>query len=152
MLLRKELIKVGLQGDTSEEVERNFAKVFVDAGIGKQSYPDAIVKREKDYPTALPANAFDIAIPHTFSEHVNEEAMGIAVLEHPVEFRQMGSPEILLHPQVLFMLAIIEPKNQLKTLQNIVKIVQDDALLIRIKEAGNADEIYEVLEPVLRIE
>ncbi len=40
------------------------------------------------------------------------------------------------------MLAIIDPKNQLKPLQNIVIIFHDDDLLILIKEAGNADEIY----------
>lgn len=152
MLLRKDLIRIGLKGDTSEEVERNFANIFVAAGVGKQSFPEAIIAREKEYPTALPANAFDIAIPHTFSQHVNEEAMGIAILEHPVEFKQMGSPEILLHPQVLFMLAIIEPKNQLKTLQNIVGIVQNDALLVQIKNAKTADEVYEILEPALKVD
>ena len=152
MLLRKDLIRIGLKGSTSEEVERNFAAVFVEVGVGKSNYPDAIVAREKDYPTALPAAAFDIAIPHTYAEYVNEEAMGIAILEHPVEFKQMGSPEITLYPQLLFMLAIIDPKNQLKTLQNIVKIVQSDDLLFQVKNAKTADEVYDILEPALKIE
>ena len=50
------------------------------------------------------------------------------------------------------MLAIIDPKNQLKTLQNIVKIVQSDDLLFRVKNAKTADEVYDILEPALKIE
>lgn len=152
MLLRKDLIRIGLKGNTSEEVERNFAAVFVEAGVGKPNYPDAIVEREKEYPTGLPAAAFDIAIPHTYAEYVNEEAMGIAILEQPVEFKQMGSPEITLYPQILFMLAIINPKNQIKTLQNIVKIVQSGDLLQQVKNAKTAEEVFDILEPALKIE
>lgn len=143
-MLRKELIKLNVEAETSEEALRIMAQAFVDSGVAKVSYPDAIVNREKTYPTALPAMAFDIAVPHTFAEHVNEPAMGICVLKAPVEFRQMGSPEITLHPQVLFMLAITDPEDQISLLRKIMNLIQNPDALNQIKDAKSVDELYSV--------
>ena len=124
-MLRKELIRLDVEAKTAEEALRIMAGLFVESGVAKPSYPDAIVAREAQYPTALPATAFDIAVPHTFAEHVNEPAMGICVLREPVEFHQMGSPEITLQPRLLFMLAITDPKDQIKLLRKIMKLIQN---------------------------
>ena len=92
MFLRKELIKVGLDAADEEDALRQMSAEFVALGVAKDSFPEALLERERVYPTGLPAIAFDIAIPHCASENVNETSMGVAVLAHPVEFLQMGSP------------------------------------------------------------
>lgn len=143
-MLRKELIKLNLEAENFEEALKSMAQAFVDAGVAKESYPEAIVEREKVYPTALPATAFDIAVPHTFAEHVNEPAMGIAVLKKPVEFRQMGSPDIILHPQVLFMLAITDPEDQITLLRKIMSLIQNEESLNDIKNAQSVEELYSI--------
>lgn len=148
-LLRKELIRLNVDAKNSEEALRFMAQAFVDAGVAKESYPDAIVAREKNYPTALPGTAFDIAMPHTFAEHVNEAAMGVCVLKNPVQFQQMGEPETTLHPQVLFMLAIIEPKEQLVLLSKIMELIQNDEALMKIKNASSEEEVFNVINPLL---
>lgn len=148
-ILKKELIVMDVEAASSEEALRIMANHFVAAGIGKASYPDAIVEREKQYPTALPATAFDIAVPHTFAEHVNEAAMGVCILKNPVEFRQMGSPDITLHPQVLFMLAITDPKEQIVILKKIMKLIQNEQALNQIKNAKTSDEIYQLVSELL---
>lgn len=148
-MLRKELIILKLTGETNEEVLRNFGQKFVELGVVKESFPDALVERERQYPTALPATAFDIAVPHTFKEHVNVPAMGVAVLEHPVAFQQMGTPEITLHPQVLFMLAVKEPSQQIVTLKKILKLIQNEDVLMKIKNASSEDELFELVNSVL---
>lgn len=148
-ILKKELIAMNVEADTNEEALRFMANRFVEAGVGKQSYPDAIVEREKNYPTALPATAFDIAVPHTFAEHVNEAAMGVCVLKKPVEFRQMGTPDIVLYPQVLFMLAITDPKDQIAILRKIMALIQDEDKLNAIKNADTEDEIYDLVSSAL---
>ena len=148
-MLRKELIRLNLEAETSEEALRTLAQVFVDNGVAKDSYPDAIVAREQKYPTGLPATAFDIAVPHTFAEHVNEPAMGVGVLKKPVTFQQMGSPEITLHPQILFMLAITDPKEQISLLRKIMKLIQNPEALNKVREAKSVDEVYDILNPLL---
>lgn len=148
-MLKKELIRLDVAADTSESALRLMAQLFVDTGVAKPSYPDAIVAREAQYPTALPAKAFDIAVPHTFAEHVNEPAMGICVLRRPVAFQQMGSPEITLHPQLLFMLAITDPKDQIKLLRQIMKLIQNSKALDQIKAAESAETVYSIVNPLL---
>lgn len=148
-MLKKELIKLNLEAETSEQALRTLAQVFVENGVVKESYPDAIVVREGKYPTGLPATAFDIAVPHTFAEHVNEPAIGVGVLAHPVVFQQMGSPEITLHPEVLFMLAIKDPKDQIKLLRKIMKLIQNPEALNQVRAAQSEDEVFSILEPLL---
>ncbi len=48
-------------------------------------------------------------IPHCDSEHVIKPGIGIATLKDSVAFQMMGDPETILHPKVLFMLALTEP-------------------------------------------
>lgn len=148
-MLRKELIRLDLAAETWQEALRVMADLFVDSGAAKKSYPDAIVAREEQYPTGLPAAAFDIAVPHTFAEHVIEPAMGIGVLREPVVFRQMGSPEIKLKPRLLFMLAITDPKDQIALLRKIMKLIQNEEVLNKIPAAGSADEIFDIVNPLL---
>lgn len=146
-MLRKDLIRIDLDVADSEEAIHVLADDFVKVGVVKPSFVDAVLERERRSPTALPAVAYDIAIPHTVSEHVITPAMNVAVLKHPVEFRQMGSPEIILHPQVLFMLAISDPKDQLTLLRRIMKMLQNKELLDQVRNAQTVDEIYDLLQP-----
>lgn len=148
-MLRRDLIRLDLDVKDREEAIRTLAKDFVKAGVVKESFVDAVLEREQLSPTALPAVAYDIAIPHTVSAHVITPAMNVAVLKHPVEFQQMGSPEITLHPQVLFMLAISDPKDQLSLLRRIMKMLQNKELLNQVRGAKTTDEVYGLLKPVI---
>ena len=148
MLLRKDLIRVNVDYDSREEALRSFAEEYVKAGVVKDTYPQAILDREKVYPTGLPAIAFDIAIPHCDSQYVNEAAIGVCTLAHPIEFNQMGGGEPI-HPVMLFMLAIKDPDAQISTLRKIMGVIQNKDLLEKIRQAKTEDEIYDLLAPEL---
>lgn len=147
MLLRKELVNVNLEASSKEDLLRKLAGEFLEEGLVKPSFPQAILDREAAYPTGLPAIAFDIAIPHCAASNVIETSMAVATLAHPVEFQQMGSAEITLHPEVVFMLAIQDPDKQLETLQKIMGVIQDRDLLVKIRSSRDADELYGLLSP-----
>lgn len=103
MVLKKELIAVGESYSSREEALLTIARRFVSAGYAKGSYPQAIIERERVFPTGLPAEAFDIAISHCDSEHVLESAIGVSVLDKPVEFCMMGNlSDEPLHPLIIF--------------------------------------------------
>ncbi len=145
MLLRKELVNVNLEASSKEDLLRKLAGEFLEEGLVKPSFPQAILDREAVYPTGLPAVAFDIAIPHCAASNVIETSMAVATLAHPVEFQQMGSADITLHPEVVFMLAIQDPDKQLETLQKIMGVIQDRDLLVKIRSSRDADELYGLL-------
>lgn len=150
MLLRKDLIRVHGVFSSRDEALRTTAEEFVAAGVAKDSYPQAILDREKVYPTGLPAVAFGIAISHCDTEHVIESAIGVTVLDKPVEFEMMGGmPGGPLKVEIIFMLAIKDPNAQVPTLQKMMAVIQNKELLEDIKAAETADAVYEVLAPAL---
>ena len=62
----------------------------------------------------------------------------------------MGSPEVKLWPELVFMLAIQDPKEQLGLLKQLMKLIQNGALLRAIREAGDADTVYQLLTEALK--
>ena len=148
-VLKKELVLVGMEAASAEEAMRALAKAMLAEGLVRESFVEAVLEREKTYPTGIPAKVFDIALPHTMAEHVIEPCMAVGVLKEPVEFRQMGTPDIILHPRLIFMLAISDPKEQIGQLKKIMKLLQNDALLLGIRDADNAERVVELLTPAL---
>ena len=67
-------------------------------------------------------------------------------LKHPVTFIQMGSDDTQVEVKVVFMLAIEDPKNHIKKLQQILRIIQDNAVLEKIYQASSADEVIDIVK------
>ena len=148
-LVNTDLIRVGMIEDSAESSIRTLAGMMLDAGLVRDSFAESVISREKTHPTGIPARVFDIAIPHTMAEHVICPGMAVGVLTKAVEWRQMGSPDIILHPQVIFMLAISDASKQIGQLKKIMKLIQSDNLLTMIKNALHASEVADLLAPVL---
>lgn len=148
-VLKKELILTGMEATTAEQAMRALAGTMLDAGLVRESFVEAVLAREETYPTGIPARVFDVALPHTMAEHVITPCMAVGVLKEPVEFRQMGSPDIILHPRLIFMLAISDPNEQIGQLKKIMKLLQNDALLLGIRDAHNAEQVAGLLATAL---
>ena len=144
-VLDEKLIKLNLNCKTKEEVISILGKLMKQEGYVKDSYVDAVLKWEQIHPTGIPSKGIAVAIPHTDSEHVNQSAIAIGVLNNPVEFKQMGAPEISLYPQLIMMLAIDDPKKQVDLLKSLMDIFQNEELLIKIKNAKEKHEILNLL-------
>ena len=87
----KHYLAVKVSGDTDEDVLRATAAELFAEGYVKESYSDAIIEREKKYPTGLPTGEICVAIPHTDPEHVNDAAICLSILEKPVISNLFGS-------------------------------------------------------------
>ena len=148
-VLKKELVLVGMEEPSAEEAMRALARAMLAQCLVRESFVEAVLEREKTYPTGIPAKAFDIALPHTMAEHVITPCLAVGVLKEPVEFRQMGTPDIILHPRLIFMLAISDPKEQIGQLKKIMKLLQNDELLLGIRDAQNAEQVVKILAPAL---
>ena len=131
-MLKEELILLDMECKSREEVLITLSNLLYKSGAVKNTFQEAVLKREVIYPTGLPADAFDIAIPHTDGEHTIFPAMAVGVLKEPVVFQQMGSPEIELKPRLVMMLAINDPKTQLGTLMKIMDVIQNEDKLKKI--------------------
>jgi PTS system galactitol-specific IIA component len=149
-LLHSELIHTNLATRSRDEAIRTLAKSLKQDGYVDSEFAQAVLAREKSYPTGLPTQPHRIALPHTEAEHVNRSALAIGVLQTPVEFHVMGAPEETISAKIIFLLAIADKERQVKALAQLASVFQDGTTLDKIVSAGTPDEIIEVMNHGLR--
>lgn len=120
MYFDESLVVLNLEAKNNVEALTKLASVLQEKGVAKDSFTPAILKREKEYPTGLMCEELAVAIPHTDAEHVNKQAIAIAILKEPVQFVQMGTESDMVDVKVMFMLAIKEPHKQMDFLQALM--------------------------------
>ena len=128
------------------EILRQLGTELYKAGYVKESYIEAVCKREMEFPTGLPMNGVCIAIPHADVSHVISEAMAVGVLEQPVQFQVMGSKDEFVDAQLVFMLAIKDPQAQLDMLQRLVEGCQDEQVLYMLRDHADVAAIDRIVK------
>lgn len=145
----KDLVFKDLEFSSNVEVLGFLASKLYEKGYVKEEYKEAILEREKEYPTGLPSVDIKIAIPHANHTLVNKATLAIGILKNPVEFRAMDDPDKGLNVSVVIMLALNEPHGHIEMLQRIVKLIKNPDTLKEITEASSCEEVISKLEPYL---
>jgi PTS system galactitol-specific IIA component len=144
-ILREDCIIDNLEVPVKEEALMVMCNLLLSKGYVKDSFPAAILEREKLYPSGLPMEGHKIAIPHTDAEHVNESVILFARLAKPVEFSSMGDPDEKLQVQLISMFALKEKKKIGFLLDVLINAYSDNDVLDAILKASSAKEIYNIL-------
>jgi PTS system galactitol-specific IIA component len=135
-----ELVIVGLGATTPEDAIRALAGAATSSGYGRSSLPDAVVAREREFPTALPTT-IPVAIPHADAEHVRRPGLALATFARPVQFIQMGTDDIRLDVTAMFMPLVTDPRRQTAFLARLIDLLQKDEWKTRIDRATSAVEV-----------
>ncbi|MGE5675787.1 MAG: PTS sugar transporter subunit IIA [Mycobacterium leprae] len=120
-------------------------------GYTHSSYVQAVIDREKVFPTGLPLGELNVAIPHTDVVHVKTPGIAIATLKDPITFQQMGSPEESVQARIVFLLAMTDPKDQVNLLANLVDIFQKGDVLQAIIDANDPMRVESLLNAELHL-
>lgn len=136
--------------DETEQVTvlTKMSKVLIDTGFVHESYTKAVIERERVFPTGLPTQGINVAIPHTDSIHVKKEGFLVGVLEQPITFEMMASKDVFLDVELIFMLAIKEPEDQLVMLQKLMQLCQDEKNLQLLKAKEKVVEVEALLKTI----
>ena len=118
-----------LCAQTAEDAIRQLGGYLQQQGIVRDTYIEAVLKREEIFPTGLPTPEIHVAIPHTDPEHVIKPAIAIGVLEKPVVFGEMGNSDSKLDVQLICMLAIAQSESLINLLEKLVLGFQDTEFL-----------------------
>ncbi len=135
------VILTNLASSSKEEVFKALHDKLYKNGNVKESFYEGLVKREEVFPTGLLLNNYNVAIPHTDAEHVNNSCIAVATLENPVIFQCMEDKEKLLEVKVIFMLAMAEAHGHIEMLQKLIALIQNEAFLANILDAKDENEI-----------
>ncbi|MGI6211985.1 MAG: PTS sugar transporter subunit IIA [Anaerovoracaceae bacterium] len=145
--LQESLIFKDMKAETDSDVFEIMGGELTRQGYAKDSYVQALIDREKDYPTALDIDGIGVAIPHTDISHINKSVIAVGTMAKPVKFHEMGGDEdSLIDVSVIFILCISNPGGHIDELQRIINIIQDKSVLENIRDAESSDAILEIIK------
>lgn len=147
-LVEKNCILLDQDVHSFDEVIQLIGAEFEKAQIVKPTYVDAVIAREKVFPTGLAADGHNIAIPHTDPEHVLRPGMGVVVTKEPIEVSMMGSPDIKLQSNIFLPLAMEHPKKQLALLRQLMSVFKTKEDLDSIRMAKTPEEVLAVTSKI----
>jgi PTS system galactitol-specific IIA component len=142
-----EAISIHSPAKTSGEIITDLGTRLYKLGKVKDNFISATLKREADMPTGLPLGGeINAAIPHVDIEYVNHSALALATLEQPVIFRNMVDRDEKVYVRLVIMLALDQPKSQIRMLQEVTKILQNPDVVNRLILAETEDQILTILK------
>ena len=144
-LIKPAWIRTRLVAESPAAVIDLLTAALAEAGMVKASYAQAVKEREAVFPTGLPTAGIKVALPHASAEHVHRSAIAVGTLANPVAFHVMGSPEERVAVQIVFLLAIAEPKHQAEALAQLVGIVQQEEVLSGILDAADGEAVCRLI-------
>ncbi len=146
-LLDPDAILIHISAQDAAEVVRRLSEKLMEKGYVRDSFADAALAREAELPTGLMLGGdVNAAIPHTDVEHVIRPAVALATLARPVIFRHMIDPTEEVPVQIVFLLALEQPKSQVTMLQEVAGVLQNATLIERIMASSTADQIIDALQ------
>jgi len=138
------LALVGLSCATHDEVIRALSDRLQEFGFVRDTFPEAVLDRERSMPTGLITLAGGVAIPHTDSEHVVRSAIAIGLLDRPVVFKNMAAPEEDVEVATVLLLAIAEKSAVMEVIANLADMFLDPKVLegLKAQKTSSAAALY----------
>jgi galactitol PTS system EIIA component len=149
-IVNEALILPSLPAYSSQEVIVHLAEPLKANQYVAPSYPQAVIEREREFPTGLPTE-IPVALPHTEARHCYAAGIAVATLDQPVTFRQMGAPDSLIDVEMVFMLAISDPKAQVEWLKRLIDFFQGKGNLSALKRFSNSAQMAQFLRTGLGV-
>ena len=141
----REAIRADLDASDKEGVIREMVQAMLDAGNIKadeqESIVKAILKREELGSTGIGRG---VAVPHTKHPSVDRLVGSVAISSEGVSFDSLDGEQV----QLLFLLISPpdRPGDHLRALENISRQLRDDTFCRFLKQAKNAEEIWQLLD------
>lgn len=146
-LLEPTAIQLQLEANTSEEVIKTLGMLLFQAGHVQDTFVDGAIEREKTLPTGLVLGGLiNAAIPHTDVNHVIHPALALATLKKPVMFHNMIAADEEVSVQIVIVMALKEPHQQIEMLQEVAGVLQNAEVIDALMKAQNKKEVKAILE------
>jgi len=146
-LLLQEHVLINLEAKDAAGVIKALVGVMSATDHVDLLYAEDVIEREKIFPTGLPTEPLQVAIPHADPDHVKKSAVGVAILNHPVEFGMMGTDgSDRVNIKIVILLAIKEQEKQVEMLQQLITVIQSGELLATLIEVQDAGQVVQLIK------
>lgn len=143
-MLSKDLVFLDAEYKNSEEFLASISDELLKKGYVKESFKEAIIAREKEYPTAIGTEKYNLAIPHTDSEHVNKPGVAFVKLNNGCGFKEMCTNNDI-DVNMAFVLLVTEKEEQVNLLSKLMGLFSENEFLEGLYNEEEASVIVDNL-------
>ena len=119
---------------------------LLERGMVKDTFYNALKEREKEFPTGIIDDPFNIALPHVDSEHVKTNALIVCKLSNEILFHRMDKISEEIPVKMVFLLLIENEKMHVEALMNLTKIWMDKEFMKELLILKDKNEFVKKLE------
>lgn len=135
--------------DTSENANMLFETIgekIKKKGYVRESFVEALKKREEEYPTGLRTDPYEIAIPHVDEFHVNKEAIIVVRPQRAIRFREMATFEQYVEAKLIFILLLKKENKHAECLEVLLEMAQQEAFMAGMLHVENEKKAYQLIK------
>jgi len=136
-----DLINLNLEAQDKIEAIKILSGKLYEKGKVKTSFFNAVLDREKKFPTGLKTKFISFALPHADSKHVNSAGVAVGLLKKPVKFKSMEDPDNNVNVKLIVLLAVKDKSKQVIVLQNLIKMMQNKITTQNILSSNDDKEL-----------
>ncbi len=145
--IKEEIVKCPLDAESAQDAIQKLGKLLLEAGYIKAEYIEAVMEREKNFPTGIALAGAAIAIPHaTPAGNVLKDGIAAARLANKVEFHSMEDPDDTVEAELVFMLSVKDPGQHLDVLNALFTTFQNEDVVDKLIKSNKAQDIYTILK------
>lgn len=117
-----------------EDLLSDVMKILVSKNYVEQEFKEALIEREREFPTGLQLDGYAVAIPHGGSQYVLKDFITPVTLKNPISMNRMDNPEETLEVDILFIIGLGKSETHLQCLKELMRLIQDPNVIEDLKK------------------
>lgn len=145
-LFDKELIFLDVNASDRNDLYEKVSEKLEVLGFVKDSFSEALIKREDEFPTGVITQYLPISLPHANPENVNKPFIAVVQTKDTIKVQQMGTNEEEKTKNFFFLGIVKETQDlQVKLLQRFMQLMNDQEFVMDFKKMNNSADMYDYL-------
>lgn len=117
-----------------EDLLSHIMKTLVSKNYVEKEFEEALIEREKEFPTGLQLDGYAVAIPHGGSQYVKQDFISMVTLRNPIFMNRMDNPQESLATDILFILGFGKSETHLQGLKKLMGFIQNPKVIEDLKK------------------
>lgn len=131
-------VRTGIHFSSCQQVLEHIGEEMLEKGVVHETYPQALIAREANFPTGIALENHAVAIPHCEAVHAKSPAIYLIRPDNPVLF-QRADDDGEIAVSLIIALIVENPTAQLKLLRRLFGELQNPNTLDALLAASDDD-------------
>lgn len=146
-LFTPELVFFDFEASDRVDFFTKMSQILMDKGYVKESWLDAIMTREKNYPTGLAFEHISVALPHVDPEHLVKPYIAVIKPKEPVVFEGMAGIGGDIPAELIVNLGLLaHAEGQVAVLQALMGVFMEEDTVADIRAQTTPEGMVDTMK------